>query len=120
MLAGSSVVVVKGRIIGWCGELSVINFVVVHGICFDELHGALQGLKSIGGLRVRVFVGVQLNRQFAVKLGQEGRGGLLHSAHACNEHVLGRAQDLVNHVGLLLSDDSRKVGGGVFTQELLG
>ena len=59
-----------------------------------------------------VFVGVQLNRQFAVKLGEEV---LLHLNHACNEHVLGCGQDLVDHEGLFLCDRCFRV----LTQKLI-
>ena len=79
---------------------------------FDVLHGGLYCLECVCGLRVCVFVGVQLNRQFAVKLGEEV---LLHLNHACKEHVLGCGQDLVDHEGLFLCDRCFRV----LTQKLV-
>lgn len=71
---------------------------LVTGRCFGGSHRCLHCLEGVGCHRVRVLVGVELNRQFSVELGK--MVGLMHFDHACNEHVLGRGQDFVDRIGL--------------------
>ena len=73
-------------------------------ICFSGLEGGLHNLEGICSQRVPVFVWVELNRQFAVKLGEVSRL-LHHLSHACNKHVLGSLKEFVDHERLVFGNE---------------
>ena len=92
---GSFLVILR---LGWV-KLRSEGASIIHGR-LGCLHGCLDDLERIRCLRVPVLIWMKLNRQFTIKL-DELLG--LHLSHACNKHIGGSIQELVDEESLIFA-----------------